>query len=114
MESYIESSQIDVGDGERFTFLSRLIPDIKFEGSTAINPAVDFTVKTRNYPGGNYLQTDTKTSTRTTTAPVEQFTENLNIRVRGRSFAFRVDSGETGVRWKLGTPRVDLRQDGRR
>ena len=51
MESFIESSQMDVGDGERFTFLSRLIPDVKFEGSTSINPAVDFTIKARNYSG---------------------------------------------------------------
>ena len=114
MESFIESSQMDVGDGERFTFLKRIIPDVKFEGSTAINPAVDFTIKARNYPGGNYLQTDTKTATRTATAPVEQFTENLDIRARGRSFAFRLDSSGSGVRWKLGSPRVDIRQDGRR
>lgn len=114
MVSFIESSQIDVGDGERFSFLSRLIPDIKFDGSTAINPAVDFTVKARNYPGGDYIQSNTKTTSRTATTPVQKFTENLNIRVRGRSFAFRVDSNISGVRWKLGSPRVDLRQDGRR
>jgi len=114
MVSFIESSQIDVGDGEKFSFLSRLIPDIKFDGSTSINPAVDFTVKARNYPGGDYIQSNTKTTSRTATTPVQKFTENLNIRVRGRSFAFRVDSNTSGVRWKLGSPRVDLRQDGRR
>jgi len=114
MDSFIESSQMDVGDGERFMHIGRIIPDVKFDGSDSINPSVDFTVKTRNYPGGNYLQTETKTATRTATSPVQQFTEKLDVRVRGRSFAFRVDSSAAGVRWKLGSPRVDIRQDGRR
>lgn len=114
MNSFIESSQIDIGDGEQFSLIRRLIPDFTFEGSSASGPTVDLTLKTRNYPGGNYLQTETKSTTRTATSPVEQFTNVLNMRLRGRSFAIRVDSSESGVRWRIGTPRVDIRQDGRR
>ena len=51
MDSYIESSQIDIGDGDNFAFIRRLIPDITFDGSTATSPSVDFVVKTRNFPG---------------------------------------------------------------
>jgi hypothetical protein len=111
--SYIESSQLDIGEGDKFTFISKIIPDITFRESSG-SPSVDFTVKARNYPGGTYLQTNTDAVERSSTTPVEQFTNQLNIRVRGRSFAFRVDSDSTGVGWRLGSPRVDIRLDGRR
>ena len=114
MASYIESADIDIGDGDRFVLTRRVIPDLKFSGSTAPSPVVDFTVKTRTYPGANYNQTDTESTTRTATTPVEQYTNELDMRLRGRQFAFRVDSSAAGVRWKLGAPRIDLRQDGRR
>jgi hypothetical protein len=114
MSSYIESSQMDMGDGEQFTLISRLIPDLTFDGSTNLDPSADFTLQARNYPGGNYLQSAEKSATRTSTSPVEQFTNQLNMRLRGRSFAMKVDSDAVGVRWKLGSPRVDIRTDGRR
>ena len=114
MSSFIESSQIDIGDGEQFSLIRRVIPDFTFEGSSSLDPSVDLTLKTRNYPGGNYLQTETKATTRTAKSPVEQFTNVLNMRLRGRSFAMRVDSSASGVRWRIGAPRVDIRQDGRR
>ena len=116
--SSIESSQIDIGDGDRFSFISRLIPDITFNGSTADNPSVNITIEGRNYPGGNYLQSDTSAVTRTAvsanTVPFEQWTEKADVRVRGRSFNLSVASSNEGVRWRLGTPRVDARADGRR
>jgi len=114
MDCFIESSQLDIGDGDRFLLTRRLIPDLRFDGSTASNPAVDFTLKTRTYPGANYSQTATGGVTRTATSPVQQFTNELDMRLRGRSFAIRVASDDLGVRWKLGSPRVDLRPDGRR
>ena len=114
MSSFIESSPIDIGDGDQFSLIRRVIPDFTFEGSSVSDPTVDLTLKTRNYPGGNYLQTETKATTRTATSPVEQFTNVLNMRLRGRSFAMRVDSSASGVRWRIGAPRVDIRQDGRR
>ena len=82
--------------------------------STAASPVANFTLKARNYPGGNYLQTSSNNVTRAATVPVEQFTELVNLRLRGRSFALRVDSSDMGVSWRLGSPRVDIRPDGRR
>jgi|TARA_R100001460_G_scaffold274_7_gene1326 hypothetical protein len=114
MTSFIESSQIDIADGDQFSLIRRVIPDFTFDGSSSNSPAVSLTLKARNAPGGNYLQTQSKDTTRTATTPVEQFTNVLNMRLRGRSFAMRVDSTDLGVRWKIGSPRVDLRQDGRR
>jgi len=114
MTSFIESSQIDIADGEQFSLIRRVIPDFTFDGSSSNAPVVSLTLKARNAPGGNYLQTQSKDTTRTATTPVEQFTNVLNMRLRGRSFALRVDSTDLGVRWKIGSPRVDLRQDGRR
>ena len=114
MDCCIESSQLDIGDGDRFLLTRRLIPDLRFDGSTASTPEVDFTLKTRTYPGANYNQTATGAVTRTATTPVQQFTNEVDMRLRGRSFAIRVASDDLGVRWKLGSPRVDLRPDGRR
>ena len=114
MTSFIESSAIDIGDGDKFLFIKQVIPDITFNGSTSVNPDVSFTMKTRNNPGANFNETTQVTTQRSATSPVEQFTEKLNYRLRGRSFALRIDSTSLGTKYKLGTPRVDIRQDGRR
>ena len=116
--SSIESSQIDIGDGDRFAFVSQLIPDLTFNGSDADNPSVNITVEGRNFPGGDYLQSDTSAVTRTavstSTVPFEQWTNKADIRVRGRAFNLSVSSSDSGVRWRLGSPRVQARPDGRR
>tara|TARA_R110002153_G_scaffold25210_1_gene80177 strand:+ start:1176 stop:3101 length:1926 start_codon:yes stop_codon:yes gene_type:complete len=114
INSYIESSQMSMGTGDNFMLLSRLIPDITFTGSTSPTPAVDFTLETRRFPGSEYNQVMPSSVIRTATVPVEQFTEQVHLRLRGRSFALKVSSAETGVEWRLGTPRVELRPDGRR
>jgi len=114
MTSFIESSAIDIGDGDKFMFLKQVIPDITFNGSTSVNPDVSFTMKSRNNPGANFNESTSNTAQRSATSPVEQFTEKLNYRLRGRSFALRIDSTSLGTKYKLGTPRVDIRQDGRR
>ena len=111
--AHIESSQIDIGDGDKFSFISRLIPDITFRNS-AIGKQAIMTVKTRNAPGGDYLQTNSATISKIATVPVEEFTEDARIRLRGRSFALRVESNTTGVSWRLGSPRLDIRPDGKR
>jgi hypothetical protein len=112
--AYIESSQIDIGDGDKFAFIRRMIPDVTFRGSTAASPSANFTIKTRNFPGGNYLQSTESAVTKTASVPVEQFTEQVHLRLRGRSFAMRVESDDSGVSWRLGSPRLDIRTDGRR
>jgi hypothetical protein len=114
LTAYIESSQVDIGDGDQFAFISRMIPDVTFRNSTAVSPTVQMTLKTQNFPGGAYLQSSDKDVVRTATVPVEQYTEQVFVRLRGRSFALRVESDETGVGWRLGSPRVDVRPDGRR
>ena len=117
ISAFIESSQLDVGDGERFVHVSKLIPDVTFDGSTSTNPAVTFTLQTRNNPGGAYLQTDSNTVTQSvagTSSVVEQFTQEVDVRLRGRSFAIKVSNSDLQNQWRLGTPRVEVRTDGRR
>ena len=120
--AYIETSDFDLGDGERLSFISRIIPDLTFDGSTAgSNPQVLLTLKPRYYPGSNY---DTSTPgsvdstvlppTPPTQIPVEQYTGVLYARVRGRQIAFRVESTKKGTSWQLGLMRFDIRPDGRR
>jgi len=112
--SFIESSQVTIGDGDKFFFASRVIPDITFRESTNETPQVNLTLKARRFPGTTYNQTESSDVTQSASTPIELFTEKADIRLRGRSFALRLESTATGVSWRLGTTRVDLRQDGRR
>ena len=112
--AYIESSQIDIADGDQFSFVRRVVPDVTFRNSSAESPSVVMTLKARNFPGGDYLQDDDQTVTKTATTPVEQYTNQVFVRLRGRSLALRVSSDDTGVGWRLGSPRIDVRPDGRR
>ena len=114
ISSRIESSQIDLGDGDQFAFLSRIIPDITFRDSTANSPTATFTLGVRNFPGGKYLHTEAGTVSKTASTPVEQFTKEVRTRLRGRSFNLKVESSATETTWRLGTPRVEIRPDGRR
>ena len=115
MTSFIESAAIDIGDGDQFTYIRRVIPDLTFNGSTNLSsPQATFTVKARNFPGASFDNTAAGTAERTAVSPVETFTNQLHLRARGRSFALRVESSASGSKWKLGSPRVDLRPDGRR
>ena len=94
-----------------------MIPDVSFDGSTDAEPTASFTLKTRNFPGVAYSETNANTITQTqaeTTSQVALFTDQVHVRLRGRSFALKVQNNTTGVQWRLGTPRLDIRQDGRR
>ena len=114
MTSFIESGPMDMGDGDKFVSIKQMLPDITFNGSSNPTPSVSFTLKAKNSAGGNFLQTESKDTARSTTTPIEQFTDKIDYRLRGRSFAIKVESTGTGVKYKLGTPRVDMRPDGRR
>lgn len=120
MGSYITSSEFDIDDGHRFAFVWRLLPDITFEGSTAESPSVDMTLSPLRSSGAGYtdpLSTggeSMRSVVRSTTVPVEEYTGQLNIRVRGRQMSIKIESNNTGVNWQLGEPRIDLRPDGRR
>ena len=114
MSSYVESGSMDIGDGDRFSLIQRVIPDLTFDGSlTSSSPAATFTIKARNFPGNNFNDTDSAATTRTSTSPVEEYTNQLHLRARGRSFALRVASSALKMKWKLGSPRIDIRPDGR-
>jgi len=115
MTASVESSQLDIGDGYQFSFIRQLIPDVSFNGSTSNtgNPNVTFTLQARNGPGSTYDTNSGGTATRTATTPVEQFTDRVDVRLRGRSFNIKLESTDQGVSWRLGTPRVDIRPDGR-
>jgi hypothetical protein len=114
ISAYIESSQFDIGEGDQFSFVRRLIPDLTFRNSTSVDAAVNFPLKARNFPGGNYLQDDTKAVEKVASVPVAQFTPDAYVRLRGRSIAIKVDSSETGTAWRLGSPRIEIRPDGKR
>ena len=117
MTSTIESSPIDMGDGDQFIFIRRLIPDFTFNGSTTSSPTVNVTLQSNNFPAGSYLQSEISKVDRnavSTTVPFEQYTNKADVRLRGRAFSIKVDCSALGVRWRLGSPRVDIRQDGRR
>jgi hypothetical protein len=114
ISSYIESSPIDIGEGERFMFVRSVIPDVNFIGSEASNPSVTLTVTPRNNPGTALGTADAVTVTRSTTSPVDQFTQRVWIRLRGRQLTYKIASNALGVKWQLGAPRIEVQQDGRR
>jgi hypothetical protein len=106
---FIESADLDLEDGNNFTFISRLIPDLKFLSASGGN--VKLLTKARNYPGD--------TLTTTSSSVITPTTQQSDIRSRGRQFVLRVesndgDSGNAGTGWRLGATRLDLRSDGRR
>jgi hypothetical protein len=120
IESYVQSSDFDIGDGHNFGFIWRLIPDITFDGSTSAAPSTNFTVRPRQNPGANYGSSDNpfvnsaQSYASTTTYNVQQFTQQVYVRIRGRQMAFRISSTDLGTQWQLGAPRIDVRPDGRR
>jgi len=114
ISSYIESSQVDITDGNNFMFIRRLIPDMTFRDSTNSTPTATMTLEVRNFPGAVYDTVTSSDVTKTASVPVEQFTNDVNVRLRGRSMAFKISSADTGIAWRLGSPRVDVKPDGRR
>ena len=120
IESFCQSADINIGDGHNYGFGYRMIPDVTFNGSTVNNPAVTLTLRPRQNPGSNYSTsaTPTVTSTQnyqaTRNYEVQQFTQIVYVRVRGRQMAFRISSNTLGVQWQLGVPSLDIRPDGRR
>ena len=118
--AYVRSSDFDIGDGHNFGLVWRIIPDVTFDGSTVNAPAVNFTVLPRQNPGTNYGSSDNPAVTSAQnysaqrTYNVQQFTEYAYVRIRGRQMAFQISSSDLGVSWQLGSPRLDVRPDGRR
>ncbi len=121
--SYIQSSDFDIGDGHNYGFVWRMIPDITFDGSTTPapnTPQVTFTVRPRQNPGSPYGTADVPTVASTQSYAnqrnytVQEFTQIVYTRIRGRQMAFKIGSDTIGTQWQLGVPRIDVRPDGRR
>ena len=118
--AYVASAQFDLEDGHQFAFIWRILPDITFDGSEVGSPMATMTLLPLQNSGSGYDDpasvggSNSGGITRTATLPVEQFTGQIFTRVRGRQLAIKVESSEIGVTWQLGSPRIDMRADGRR
>jgi hypothetical protein len=120
IEAYVQSSDFDIGDGHNFGFVWRILPDVNFNGSNTNNPVVTMTVKPRRNSGTPYGQADNPSVVSADNYGtigvynIQQFTGQVYTRLRGRQLAFRIESNTLGVSWQLGSPRIDIRPDGRR
>jgi hypothetical protein len=120
INAYITSSEFDIGDGHNFGFVWRMLPDITFRGSDSGTPQVTMTLLPLQNSGSGYNVppsvggVDFGTVARIGTYTIEQFTGQINTRVRGRQMSFKIESDQIGTAWQLGAPRIDIRPDGRR
>lgn len=118
--AYITSSEFDLDDGHQFTFISRVLPDVSFDGSDTDFPSINMSLLPMKNSGAGYNSptseggVNSASVTRSATVPIEQFTGQVYVRVRGRQLAIKVESDGLGVAWQLGSPRFDMRPDGRR
>ena len=124
LSSFIESAQFDIGDGHNFSFIYRVLPDLTFRGSTeGTNPEVTMYLQPLKNSGSGYTNppsvggTDVNASAVVASAvpvSVDEFTGQVYIRARGRQMSMRLVSNRIGTQWQLGSPRIDIRPDGRR
>jgi hypothetical protein len=125
ISAYIQSADIDIEDGDKYMLIRRVIPDVNFSSSETINPVtgapiipeVTMTVGVRNFPGAASSTTNaegltTERDVVTSTATINQYTNQVFIRARGRQMNFKISSNDLGTQWQLGMPRVDARPDG--
>ena len=110
---FIESSDFDLGDGEQFTFIQKIIPDFKFLQNSNEDGSVNVVVKTRNYPGDSLSVNSTSS--------IQASTQQAFVRGRARQMVLRFESdddaannGNLGIGWRLGATRIDVRTDGKR
>ena len=111
---FIESSDFDLGEGEEFQHISRLIPDVKFTGTDATGSSgqkIDFVLKRRNFPGEDLTTVSTSSCFSNTT--------KIDTRLRGRQAVLRVQSNDDdvndiGMGFRLGATRLDVKPDGKR
>lgn len=119
INAYIESAEFDIQDGHSLGYVYRVLPDITFDGSEASSPAVTMTLIPMMNSGSGYNNPQSNSGSssasvvRTSTSTIEQFTGQVYVRVRGRQMIFKVESNQLGCTWQLGSPRIDIRQDGR-
>ena len=120
INAVIETTEFDIDDGDHFGFVWRIVPDITFVGSDAASPQVTMTLIPMQNSGSGYNDpisvggNSDATIVRTATVPIEEFTGQVYVRVRGRQMILKVESNQIGCAWQLGSPRIDIKQDGRR
>ena len=120
INSYITSAEFDIDDGHNFSFIYRILPDVTFRGSTGDSPQITMYLLPLANSGAGYNDplseggSNYANVTRVSTVPIEEFTGQVFVRVRGRQLAMKVESTALGVQWQLGAPRIDIRADGRR
>jgi len=120
IHAYITSSEFDIDDGHNFVFIRRILPDLTFRGSTTESPAATLTVYPLINAGSGYTNpasvggSDNAVITRTAVVPIEAFTGQVFIRVRGRQFAFKMESNQLGNTWQMGAMRLDFKLDGQK
>jgi len=120
IHAYIASAEFDLDDGHQFAFVWRILPDIRFDGSTAAAPSATMTLLPMANSGSGYNDpasvggSNSRVISRSAVLPIEAFTGQIFTRVRGRQMAMKVESTGEGVTWQLGAPRIDMRPDGRR
>jgi len=120
INAVISSAEFDIDDGDHFGFVWRMLPDITFRGSDTASPQVTMTLIPMQNSGSGYNDpislggNPDATVTRTSTSVIEQFTGQVYVRVRGRQMILQIESNQIGCAWQLGSPRIDIKQDGRR
>jgi hypothetical protein len=121
INSYIESSEWDIGDGDSFTFIRRALPDVTFRGSdSGSSPQLTMTLKPMRNSGSGFNDPESLGGSpsapvvRIAQAPIEEFTGQVFVRVRGRQFVLRYEANQLGMAWQTGALRVDVAKDGRR
>lgn len=114
INAYIESAEFDIEDGQNFGFVWRMVPDLTFQGSTANTPQVTMTMYGMNGSGSGFNTEAAKNVSQVTSSTIEQFTNIIYTRIRGRQMIMKIESDQLGCTWQLGAPRIDLRPDGRR
>jgi len=118
--SVIETSEFDIDDGDHFGFVWRILPDMTFVGSDTESPQATMTLIPMQNSGSGYNSpislggNSDATVVRTATVPIEQFTGQVYVRVRGRQMILKIENNQIGCAWQLGSPRIDIKQDGRR
>ena len=120
ISSYIQSANIDIEDGYQYGFIWRMLPNLKFDGSTVAAPEATFELLPASNPGSGYgtaeggdvVSANNYSATRQ--YKVQRYTQQVNVRLRGRQMALKVSSDGVGTQWQVGNPRIDIRKDGRR
>jgi hypothetical protein len=116
VEAYISSSEFDIGDGDRFVFIDRILPDLTFSGSTdGTSPVTTMTMYALTDSGSGAAQTSNNNVLYTSEYNItEEFTGQVYTRIRGRQMIFKMGANKIGTTWQLGAPRFNIRPDGRR